>query len=95
MKPRENKTKLIRIRNVKVMVLGKKKKSIWKQICQLRLWSVGVYLGKGGRRTGPSPTPALVTKAATVGGKVANSGTLKVCLRLWENARSPGPGVER
>lgn len=63
-KPTENKTKHIRIRNVKVMVLKKKKKN---QSGSRPLWSVGVYLGKGGRRTGPSPAPALVTKAAAVG----------------------------
>lgn len=68
MKPRENKTKRIRIRNVKVMVLKKKKKNqSGSRPATLRLWSVGVYLGKGGRRTGPSPAPALVTKAVAVG----------------------------
>lgn len=70
MKPRENKTKRIRIRNVKVMVLKKKKKKknqSGSRPATVRLWSVGVYLGKGGRRTGPSPAPALVTKAAAVG----------------------------
>lgn len=46
------------------MVLQKKKKN---QSGSRPLWSVGVYLGKGGRRTGPSPAPALVTKAAAVG----------------------------
>lgn len=68
-KPRENKTKRIRIRNVKVMVLKKKKKKnqSGSRPATIRLWSVGVYLGKGGRRTGPSPAPALVTKAAAVG----------------------------
>lgn len=48
-KPRENKTKLIRIRNVKVMVLKKTKQNEpqpGSRPANVRLWSVGVYLGK-------------------------------------------------
>lgn len=49
---------------------SQKKKKSGSRSANVRLWLVGVYLGKGGRRTGPSPAPALVTKAAAVGEKL-------------------------